>query len=208
MPYCLCGALGYALGCINPAYLLGRRKGMDIRFNGSGNAGASNAMVLMGKKYGIFVALFDIAKAFLAVTLSRLLFPSFEHLPMIAGTACVLGHIFPAPMRFRGGKGFASMGGVALALSGKISLILLAAVLLVVLVTKYIFLGAITIAVLLPLLWWQLSGDAIGAGILAIASVCMLIRHKENFIKLSRGEELEITSVILKDKYVLPKDRK
>lgn len=208
MPYCLCGAMGYALGCINPAYLLGRRRGIDIRANGSGNAGASNAMVLMGKKLGVIVALCDIAKAFLSVTLARLLFPSLVYLPIIAGTACVLGHIFPAPMDFHGGKGFASMGGVALALSGKISLILLAAVLLVVLVTKYIFLGAITVAVLLPILWYLTTADAIGAGILAIASVCMLIRHKQNFIKLSRGEEMEITSVILKDKYVLPKDRK
>lgn len=110
-------AIGYATGMLNPAYVIGLRKGYDIRKKGSGNPGASNTIILEGKKAGLFVMAFDISKAAVAVSLSRRLFPKYDCAGETAGTACVLGHMFPATLGFRGGKGLACLGGEILAFS-------------------------------------------------------------------------------------------
>ena len=113
MPYLFTALLGYSLGCINPAYILARIKGFDIHEKGSGNAGASNALITMGKLRGFFCAAFDIAKAALAVLLARLLFPNVDTFAVSASCA-ILGHIFPFYLRFRGGKGLACLCGAVL----------------------------------------------------------------------------------------------
>lgn len=107
--------LGYAIGNLNPAYVMGLRKGYDIRKKGSGNAGATNLMILEGKKAGAFVMCFDISKAAVSVGLARKLFLQSKYAGEAAGAACVLGHMYPALMHFRGGKGLACLGGVILA---------------------------------------------------------------------------------------------
>ena len=107
--------LGYVIGDLNPAYVLGLRKGYDIRKKGSGNAGATNLMILEGKKAGAFVMCFDISKAAASVGVARRLMRSNKYSGEIAGTACILGHMYPALMHFRGGKGLACLGGVILA---------------------------------------------------------------------------------------------
>ena len=96
----LCALLGYLLGCINPAYLIARARGFDIRSRGSGNAGASNAVITMGKAAGVFSAIIDIFKAWLAVCLATRYFTALSvgGIPVageIAGVACILGHMFP-----------------------------------------------------------------------------------------------------------------
>lgn len=98
-------AIGYATGMLNPAYVIGLRKGYDIRKKGSGNPGASNTIILEGKKAGLFVMAFDISKAAVAVSLSRRLFPKCDCAGETAGTACVLGHMFPATLGFQGRQG-------------------------------------------------------------------------------------------------------
>ena len=74
----LCALLGYLLGCINPAYLIARARGFDIRSRGSGNAGASNAVITMGKAAGVFSAIIDIFKAWLAVCLATRYFTALS----------------------------------------------------------------------------------------------------------------------------------
>ena len=94
---------------------MGLRRGYDIRKKGSGNAGATNLMILEGKKAGAFVMCFDISKAAVSVGLARKLFAQSKFAGEAAGAACILGHMYPALMRFRGGKGLACLGGVILA---------------------------------------------------------------------------------------------
>lgn len=120
MSYILAALLGYALGCLSPAYLLARRKGFDIRSTGSQNAGASNAFITMGAKSGVAVGLCDMAKSCAAALLAAQLFPSLPGAAAVAGTAAVLGHIFPFYLKFRGGKGFAPFLGLTLALDWQI----------------------------------------------------------------------------------------
>ena len=108
MRYVFAVILGYLLGCSSMAYYIGLLKKKDIRTAGSGNLGASNATVLFGWGAGIAVAVHDIGKAFLAVILAKWMFPEVEYAGAAAGVACVLGHIFPFCLKFRGGKGLAA----------------------------------------------------------------------------------------------------
>ena len=126
---------GYLLGCSNMALYLGKAKGVDLRAGGSGNLGASNATILMGWRAGVLTAVHDAGKALLAVVLARLVFPDAAFAGAAAGVACVLGHIFPFYMGFRGGKGFASYIGMILALNWKFALVIFVLVVLVTVVT-------------------------------------------------------------------------
>ncbi len=113
MNYLYAAFLGYFLGCINISYIYGRLRGLDIRKTGTTNAGASNALLTFGPVFGITAALCDIGKTVLASCLADAAFRD-EYSGSIAAAACILGHIYPVSMGFRGGKGIASFGGYVL----------------------------------------------------------------------------------------------
>lgn len=199
----LCALFGYLLGAINPAYLLGRLRGMDIRQSGSKNAGASNALLLLGRSAAVFSALFDIAKAAGAYLLAPLLFEDLSLAAEIAGAAAILGHIFPFYMKFRGGKGTACLGGVLLAIDWRLLLILLAVELVVVILSNYLCIAPITTAVLLPVLYgvlgksgfeWLLhaNGGWRGAAVLSIGMLAILWMNAQNVRRILRGTELRL----------------
>ena len=146
----LCCVIGYLLGNLSPAYLLGKRKGYDVRVDGSGNVGATNAFILLGKNAFFLTAVLDILKACAAWHLCRLLFPALSVAGPLGGTACVLGHLYPVLLGFHGGKGLAAMGGVILAWNWKWFLLLLAAAILLAFSTHYLCFVAPAIAVLFP----------------------------------------------------------
>lgn len=189
----LCILLGYGVGMINPSYLIARARGFDIRKSGSGNAGASNAVITMGKGVGIFSALFDIFKAFFVTVCAGVLFPETFCARELAGCACILGHIFPAVMGFRGGKGLACLGGVVLALDWRLFLILLAGELLLALVVDYICVVPMTASVIFPVVYAFLSRNPAGALILAVSSVAILYRHVENIRRIRNGTEAHLS---------------
>ena len=117
----------YLVGSINPAYLFTRwKKGVDIRECGTGNAGATNAMFSLGMKLAIVIMLLDVTKAALCVTAARLLLPKLACAGAAAGLSCMVGHVLPAWLHFRGGKGTACMCGIILALTPALVLPLLA----------------------------------------------------------------------------------
>ena len=118
--YILCALLGYFAGCFSPSYLLSRRRGFDIRTFGSGNAGATNMMLAAGLKPGLVVMALDVSKAFVVTLPLRLLLPPL--CAALAGLLCVLGHIFPVFLRFRGGKGTACLCGTVLGLTPELVL--------------------------------------------------------------------------------------
>ena len=142
--------MGYLIGCISPSYLIGRKKGYDVRTSGSCNAGASNTVIMAGKAAGIFVALFDILKATAACKLGAVLLPELEYAWQITGVSCVVGHMFPVFLGFRGGKGFACLGGVVLAHSAKVFLLMLAIAVLIGFVSNYIAVSTVSLSVIWP----------------------------------------------------------
>ena len=185
----LCILIGYALGNFNPAYVFAKRKGYDARVDGSGNAGASNAFILVGKTAFFVTALFDIMKAFAACRLCRALFPSLPLAWQIGGVTCVLGHIFPVLLRFHGGKGLACLGGVVLSWNWKIFLILLALAALIAYVTNYLCFVAPTMSLLFPAVYYWKTRFLPGFLILLIPAVPIILKHVENFRRIRAGAE-------------------
>ena len=112
MEYAIIILVSYIIGTSSMSFYLAKLNNVDIRNHGSKNLGASNAMILMGWKAGILVGIHDIGKAFLAVYLMKYFFPDVLYVKEIAGVACVIGHIFPFYLKFKGGKGFASYVGM------------------------------------------------------------------------------------------------
>lgn len=189
----LCGLFGYFIGNINPSYIIGRLKGFDIRNNGSGNAGASNAVLLMGKKVGAFSAVFDILKAYFAVTCACHLFPNLDLAKEIAAVSCILGHIFPVLMNFRGGKGLACIGGSVMAYNLKLFIILLCIEVILALITDYICVIPVTLAFILPVLYAIYKQNLIGSLFLCITAFVIVYKHMPNLKRILVGREARIS---------------
>ena len=192
--YVMAAVGAYALGCSNMAFYLSKLHKVDFRGGGSGNLGASNATILMGWKAGILVAIHDAGKALLAVLLANLLFPDLPNVGAVAGIAAVLGHIFPAPLRFRGGKGFASYVGMTLALNWKFALVVLGIVVLVTVITDYIVVGTTTTVLMVPSYLGWAHHSFLLAGILLIGTLVILYKHRENYVRMANGTEIGLRS--------------
>lgn len=190
LSYILAAGIGYLLGCSSMALYLSKLKGVDMRAAGSKNLGASNALLLMGWKAGVLVGAHDIAKAVIAVLLAVRLWPHAPYIGAVAGVACVLGHIFPFYMRFKGGKGFASYLGMTIALNWRFSLVVLALVVLVTLITDYIVVGTVTTVILVPAYMSITAHSLLLLAILCVATVTIIMKHRENYVRILNGTEI------------------
>ena len=189
MGYLIAAMLAYLLGCSNMALYLSRLKKVNFRDKGSGNLGASNATLLLGWKAGVLVALHDAGKAFLAVLLCRWLFPNLEYVGAVAGIACVLGHIFPFYLKFKGGKGFASYIGMTFALNWKLATAILIAAVLITVITDYIVFGTLTTIISVPTYLGITCHSLILALILLVGTVVIGWKHRENFVRIAKKTE-------------------
>jgi len=190
LKYLIVILIGYLVGCSSMAFYLSKLKGIDIRNSGSGNLGASNTMVVLGWGAAILVGIHDIGKAVIAVLLAKYIFPELDNVGAVAGVACVLGHIFPFYLKFKGGKGFASYYGMTLALNWKFALVVGVIIVLVTLITDYISLSTTTTIILVPLYLGIMSQSFVLVSILLIATATMLIKHRENYVRILNGTEI------------------
>ncbi len=182
--------LAYFIGCFSSAYFLGKiSKNIDIRDYGSGNAGATNALRVLGKKMGALTFVLDILKGVIAVLIGKAIL-GFNG-SLLASVFVVLGHNFPIFLGFKGGKGVATSFGVLLILNWKAGLICLAIAFIIIIFTKYVSLGSIVASISAPLAM-VLTLDSVDKNLymttwfLAALSVS---RHKANILRLCRGEE-------------------
>ena len=189
MGYLLAGLLAYLIGCSNMALYLSRLKNVNFRDKGSGNLGASNATLLLGWRAGVLVALHDAGKAFLAVLLCRWLFPNMEYVGAVGGIACVLGHIFPFYLKFKGGKGFASYIGMTFALNWKLAMAILIAAVLITVITDYIVFGTLATIISVPAYLGITRHSLILALILLVGTVVIVLKHRENFVRIAKKTE-------------------
>ena len=147
----ICLAVGYLFGLIQTSYIYGRMQGIDIRTQGSGNAGTTNALRVLGKKAGAITFVGDACKCIAAILLVRLLFSGSypDMVPLLCvytGAGVVLGHNFPFYLGFRGGKGIAASGGMMLAFGDfRIFLICLFGFILAYSITNYVSLGSLVL---------------------------------------------------------------
>ena len=200
MNYLLCILIGYLIGAINPSYIIAKLRGFDIREKGSKNAGASNALILFGKVLGIGCALFDIAKATFAIWLCGKLFPELTYSFAVTGVACILGHVFPFYMNFKGGKGLACLGGMILAFDCRVFLIMLAAEIIVAIVTDYICFVPLTASAVFPIVYGIMRQDARGALIISLILPLMIYKHKENLKRIKQKTEMPFSFLWKKEK--------
>lgn len=196
----VCAAIGYFIGNISPSYIIGRIKGYDVRTSGSKNAGASNTVIMAGKLAGLFVAVFDICKATISWKLAAALLPTVRVAGAVGGVACVLGHMSPVMLNFRGGKGFACMGGMALAVSPKTFLIMLGVALLVGLVTNYVAVSCATMSMVWPVYYGLTVHHWLGAAVLAIPIIPIFYKHRENFLRIHEGTEMRLSFLWQKER--------
>lgn len=200
----------YLIGSFSSAVLIGRWFfGTDVRKHGSGNAGATNTIRVLGTKVGVVVLLLDVFKGWLAVALfgffgDGLTEPMASYVKLGYALAVVLGHVFPLYTSFKGGKGVATLLGVGLALFPLASVIILGWFALVLLITRYVSLGSITAAILFPfLINLILPGPApeLPMAILSIlVGIGVPLTHKKNIRRLFAGEENRFSLSSSKDK--------
>ena len=194
----------YMIGCSNMALYISKLKNVDLRMGGSGNLGASNATALLGWGAGILVALHDIGKAALAVYLAKRFFPDFAYIGAVAGVACVLGHIFPFHLKFKGGKGFASYVGMTLALKWKFALIIVALIVVVILITDYMVAGTTMAILVVPVYFGIAEHNLILALILCVATGVIIYKHRMNYVRIYNGTEMSLRGG-MKGKYRIDK---
>lgn len=191
--------IGYGLGSIQSAYLLGRLvRNIDIREHGTGNAGASNVTSTMGLKYGIVVGAFDIFKGALSVGAVRALFPGIPELAYLAGLTAVVGHLFPFYLRFRGGKGVAALVGMMFGVDWRLGLLFVLLVAVPALASDYIVVGSVTVFAALPVLTYLQGHPPSLVGAAALLTGVSWYLHRENIQRVLGGMELKISSVLFK----------
>lgn len=194
--FLFCILIGYLLGSLSPAALFSKIKHQNLRQQGTGNLGASNAMLVLGKGYGAFVMLFDIAKAYAASKVAQRLFPEVAYGGLIAGFGAELGHIFPFYLKFKGGKGLAAFGGLALAHDPFLfwSLLILGLILMV--IVNYSAAMPMSAGILFPILAGIRSMDITVFLISLAAGAVIVIKHASNVTKGRQGRDIKIREFI------------
>ena len=188
----LSAAVGYGLGQLSPAALISKIKNRDLRENGTGNLGATNTMLVFGKAYGIAVMIFDVLKAYIAIQIAKALFPKYVFAGLTAGCFAVIGHIFPAYLNFRGGKGVATFAGLILAYDIRVLLGLLLVAIVIMIMTDTGHYGPASAAVLFPVwLWIKMKSIVVFGGVAAVGGL-IIYKHRENFVKAKEGTEIRV----------------
>ena len=205
MKYLISLLIGYGLGSLNPAALLSKLKRQDLRSQGTRNLGASNTMLVMGKKWGALVMVFDIFKAFLSVKLAGWLFPQLYAVTLVAGLGAVLGHVFPFYLGFRGGKGLAAFGGMVLAYDPVLFCILLVLGIILMLVFNCSVAMPMSAAPLFTILVSIRAQSLVVFGLAAAASLIIVIKHWSNIEKARSGNDVNIRGFVCKGSSTKPK---
>lgn len=201
----ICLLIGYIFGLLQTGYLVGKYKHIDIRKEGSGNVGSTNAVRVMGWKAGGITFAGDVLKCVLAVVLVRYLYRDTDMgalLGMYAGMGATLGHNFPFYLHFKGGKGIAVLAGLVVSTKLWMVPIPLAAFLIAVVFTRYVSLGSLLASAtffLEVMLVGQLGGFGMAASYLYelyvltfLLMVLAWVRHAGNIKRLLSGTEKQL----------------
>lgn len=196
--------IGYLLGGVQSAILVGRFKGIDIRAHGSGNAGTTNTIRVLGKKEGALVLIIDILKAVLAIALAKLIFGANHQnatilIALYSGIGAILGHSYPIFFGFKGGKGIATTAGTLIGIDFKLFLVAAAVFLICFGITRIVSISSLLMTASLPVLISVIYAGAGSTGIEAMIlslgiTAFTFYRHKENIKRLMNGTEAKLTS--------------
>lgn len=200
----LSAVIAYLLGSISPSTLIARRHGVNIKKAGSGNAGTTNTLRVLGAKAALATLIIDIGKGIAAVAAGYLL---AGHLgAMVSAPAAFAGHCWPVYYKFRGGKGVAVAFGVLVALNPKIGFALLLICVLSVLITRRVSFGSIIAAIACPVLCWFLMREFFWIGL--VMGVLVLFNHRSNIVRLIHHQEDPVSISWFKKKTEKPNEEK
>ncbi|WP_027417475.1 glycerol-3-phosphate 1-O-acyltransferase PlsY [Aneurinibacillus terranovensis] len=184
--------VGYLLGSISFSIVVAKRiRNIDIRDYGSGNAGATNTLRVLGKGPAILVLLLDAAKGAAAVWIAHI-FGAGNWVVVLAGVASIIGHNWPVFFKFHGGKGVATTIGMLLALAPIPALLSVIVTVVIIALTRYVSLGSLVFVTLMPIMMYIWNNPApyiIGTLLITILGY---VRHYENIMRLLQGKERKI----------------
>jgi len=183
--------LAYLLGSVSFAHIIAKAKGISLRETGSGNPGAANVFINVGKIYGVIVAICDAMKAIIPMLLLRTIGGS-DFLISITGLSAVIGHDFPVYSKFKGGKGFSPTLGVIGLLSPITLCIAASGAIITIFFTHFPTLGLLTFLVLPPISFIMLKADLATFLVVCSALLLLLVRTLPNFKLFFSGGEKRI----------------
>ena len=186
------GLVGYLLGSLNSSLIVGKFYEVDVRQHGSGNAGTTNTLRILGKKAALLVLLGDVAKGVIACLIGMAIAGGTG--VMAAGTAAIIGHNWPVYFGFKGGKGALTSMAVLLMMDWKIALVVLGIFAILVGLTRYVSLGSIVGAVMFPVIAAFFGKDPVFIGFAVIIGALIIFRHHTNISRLLGGTESKLGS--------------
>lgn len=204
---CLAIIIGYLFGIFQTGKILGKIKGFDLNSEGSGNAGATNALRTHGKKIGLLTFFGDMIKAIIPmIVFGYILSKNISgYRPLISlyiGIGSIIGHCFPFFLKIKGGKGVSTALGVVLASNPLMAIIPLTTFLLITIKTRFVSLGSIVAVVIVAVEGFIFSKNNILRGssdyymecviLYVILALIVIFKHRENIIRLIKGEENKI----------------
>ncbi len=180
--------VAYFIGNISPAILIGRAKGIDIKKEGSGNAGTTNVLRVLGKRAAIATLVIDVLKGTIAVVLGGIFFG--EYIASICVIAVFAGHVWPVLFKFKGGKGVATAFGALAGFNPAMGFTALGIVALGVVLSKRMSFGSVLGAITFPIVAYLYSPTFLlmGTGV----AILIIIKHIENIKRLIKGKEPKI----------------
>lgn len=198
-------AIGYLFGLFQTAFFYGKAHGIDIREHGSGNAGTTNTLRVLGRKAGLIVFVGDVLKSILAICLVRFLFAQGDTTAkylyaLYAGAGVILGHNFPFYMKFKGGKGIAATAGMVIAFHPWFVAVGVVLFFGTFFITHYVSLGSLLVyaGIMIELVVFGQNGwfGDIPQNILyemyaigAFLTIMAYVKHRENIVRLIKGTE-------------------
>lgn len=182
--------MGYFIGCISPAKWVSKRHHVDLKEEGTGNLGATNTALVLGKAAGLFVMVVDMGKSFFSYKLARWLFPQLAIAGLIACVGVILGHCFPVFLDFQGGKGLAAFGGMILAYSGKVFFTILVPGLVLMAILDTGVAMPMVAGALFPIMVYRRSASTAMALTAAAASGIIVFVHRDNLKRALEGNDV------------------
>ncbi|MCH5267470.1 MAG: glycerol-3-phosphate 1-O-acyltransferase PlsY [Lachnospiraceae bacterium] len=197
--YLICLVVGYFCGCISSGYFVGKLYHMDIRTQGSGNAGTTNVLRTLGKLPALITFVGDLAKAIIPIVVIRCLFDGeLEYLLCLyCGFGVVLGHNFPFYLKFKGGKGIAVTSAVVMSAAHPIMIpIGIVIFATVVALTRYVSLGSLFVAWYIPantLVFHRTDKAFVHMMVISLLfTLLAYVQHRQNIVRLIHGTENKI----------------
>ncbi len=200
MEYAVVILVGYLIGTLNPALVTAKVvSGIDIREVNSKNPGTSNIAITLGLKYAVLVGILDILKGLIPVLVLRILYPDTDYMWFIGGISVTLGHIYPFYMKFKGGKGTATFGGVAIAAAPLLSLGVLIIFIVVTFWSDFIAVSTIVGFTLIALGIYILDFHYISVTISTLFLFLSIYKHWPNVVRIYNKTEIGLKEAFAKD---------